>query len=332
MSKRTTRIERQAYKWVVKMLDDPGRHAAALERWLSKDPEHRAVYKRVVVEVGQASDSAAHVPSLRESTSSKPEVFIWGGRGRLIAVGAIAVASLVLLAIVGGLHLTKGGVHSISGPDLEQQFASTEDVRIVRLDDGSKVTLLANSRITARYTAGERSVDLLRGTARFDVMHNAARPFVVYAAGGKIVATGTSFEVTISNGVHVRLITGAVTVSLPRSMKDTVKRVVRLSPGQQLIYAPVLASVQAISEASPSAAFLQEIETFDDVPAAEIVEKINRSSAIKIVFADQSSAQRKVVAEFKTDDPEVVAQKLAKLLGLIVDRSQPGRLILKLPN
>jgi len=62
---RSSRIERQAYKWVMKMFDDPGHHAPALARWLDKDPEHRVVYKRVAIEVGYASDAAAQLPSLR---------------------------------------------------------------------------------------------------------------------------------------------------------------------------------------------------------------------------------------------------------------------------
>ncbi len=333
MSGRPSRIERQAYKWLLKMLEDPGRHALALERWLSKDPERRAIYKRVAVEVGRASDSAARVPSLRLAISPAPERVPWGAKGRLVAAGGLIIVGAVVVGTLGGPHLTWRDLNPGRRDVTESRtyVAATTD-RIVRLEDSSEVTLFADSRIATHFTNGERSVDLLRGGARFAVSHNPAQPFVVYAAGGKVTATGTLFEVAIVHGVNVRLLSGSVEVSLPRTAKEQVKKVVHLSPGEQVSYSvPSEADPQPTAQI-PAPSTTRAVESFDDVPAAQIVEKVNQRSAIKIVFADATFGRREIFADLNITDVDAVAQKLAALLGLIIDRSKPGRLLLKNPD
>lgn len=333
MSDRPSRIERQAYKWLLKMLEDPGRHALALERWLAKDPERRAVYMRVAVEVGRASDSAVRIPALRTVVSPEPKRVPWGPKGRMIAAGGLIAVGAAAYGILGTPSLIWQDFNPIQhGVTEARTYAAAKSDRIVTLEDGSKVTLFADSGMATHFTNGERSVDLLRGEARFAVSHNPARPFVVYAGGGKVTATGTLFEVAIVHGVNVRLLSGSVEVSLPRTAKERVKKVVHLSPGEQVSY-----SVPSVAEPQPTAQIpapstTRAVESFDDVPAAQIVEKVNQRSAIKIVFADAALERREVFADLNITDADAVAQKLAALLGLIVDRSKPGRLLLKNPD
>lgn len=330
MSDGPSRIERQAYKWVMKMLDDPGRHGVALERWLSKDDEHRAVYKRVAIEVGRASDAAAQAPSLRAITRPAREPIRWVAKGKMIAIGGVIAVGIAAASVFGILHMSFGnGGIGVAGKAPPLTYAAETTDRTVTLSDASVVTLFANSRLEANFSKSERSVRLVNGRARFAVAHNAVRPFVVYAAGGKVKATGTLFEVAVDRGVKVRLFSGSVEVSLPEAPRATEVKVVYLKPGDEVSYsqqeklsaAPIVTRSISVTTAAT--------ENFDDVPAAVIVEKVNRSSAIKIVFADPAVARRKVVADLNVDDPQAVAQKLATLLGLVVDESEPGRLLLR---
>ncbi|MET4896651.1 FecR domain-containing protein [Sphingomonadaceae bacterium jetA1] len=70
----------------------------------------------------------------------------------------------------------------------------TGEVRIMRLADGSRVTLAPHSAVAIDGPSA-REVRLLRGTGFFEVRHDAAHPFRVLA--GEAVATdlGTAFEV-----------------------------------------------------------------------------------------------------------------------------------------
>ena len=82
---RPRRIKRQAYKWVMLMLDDPHGHMESLNRWMAKSPEHRATYKRVVTEVGVASDAAAMLQLRAEAETEQPAA-TWGSPFRIALV------------------------------------------------------------------------------------------------------------------------------------------------------------------------------------------------------------------------------------------------------
>lgn len=82
-------------------------------------------------------------------------------------------------------------------------------VRVVRLADGSRVTLAPRSAITL--DGASRQVRLLSGAAFFQIRHDAAHPFRVFA--GKAIATdlGTAFEVRRDDdGVHIAVREGRV--------------------------------------------------------------------------------------------------------------------------
>ena len=61
--------------------------------------------------------------------------------------------------------------------------------------DGSVIYLNTNSQVRVDYSAESRSIHLLQGEAHFEVAKQAARPFRVYAGGGRVQAVGTAFTV-----------------------------------------------------------------------------------------------------------------------------------------
>src|ERR1700724_1682824 len=67
--------------------------------------------------------------------------------------------------------------------------------RIVRLDDGTRLSLNSGTRVRIAYDDSERRVELESGEAYFEVAHNPARPFIVTAANHRVTALGTVFVV-----------------------------------------------------------------------------------------------------------------------------------------
>src|SRR3546814_20200955 len=70
----------------------------------------------------------------------------------------------------------------------------------ITLPDGSLVTL--DSETDMRFTdmPGARHVELLSGRDFFKVAHNPSRPFTVTAAGKRVRAIGTAFQVRLKGG------------------------------------------------------------------------------------------------------------------------------------
>ena len=62
-----------------------------------------------------------------------------------------------------------------------------------------------NSLISIIYSPHERDVYLVRGEANFEVVHDVARPFNVYASKRVLQAVGTAFNVRLLSADDVEL-------------------------------------------------------------------------------------------------------------------------------
>ena len=328
---RASRIERQAYRWVMKMLDDPTRHAEALESWLAKDPEHRIVYKRVAAEVGYASDAAVRLPTLR--TAAVVPVARrsgWRRGGFIMSAGVAAAAGLAGL-IVWKTDASRDA--DAPPPKMESiVLAAGPASRTFNLADGSTVLMTAGSQADVRFSPGERAIDLRQGRARFDVHHDAARPFTVYVRGGKVTAVGTVFEVDAGEIVQVRLLRGRVIVTPAAGTATQQPRQIMLAPGQQTRFdaAPTAEKpARRPDRAHPPA---RTTRLFDDTPLTEVADAINRHATTATLGIDPAIASEKIFAEMDIGDVESVARKLATMLDLEIDRSHPGKLLLRRPR
>ena len=68
----------------------------------------------------------------------------------------------------------------------------------ITLADGSTVILNTNSLLDISFSDKCRDVHLRRGEAYFDVVHDKARPFTVYADNYVVRDIGTAFDVHLS--------------------------------------------------------------------------------------------------------------------------------------
>jgi transmembrane sensor len=315
-SMRTRWTERQVYRRVVEMLDDP-KHGPAVARWLAKDPGRREIYRRVSSEVGRAGDAASRLPDLAdrlaEANSPARRVTLLSGTAFALAA---AVASIGLVSFYRQYLPAKIDLAGITTAAAE---------RVIQLEDGSLVTLYGHAQLVPALTVKERSVRLIFGRAVFRVARDKRRPFVVYAGGGSVTATGTEFEVSAERNVSVRMISGTVLVRLPTNHPGAPKRILAMRAGQQIAFP---SHSPPMPEVDPPGAFGRRTN-FDDVPLATIVAKTNELSAIKIVIADPELLQRRIFAGIDISDVNGVALKFASLFDLTIDRSIPGEIRLK---
>jgi transmembrane sensor len=124
----------------------------------------------------------------------------------------LAAAAVILLIAGAGWWIVAGKVHTYETAFGEQ--------KTIILADGTTVTLESQTRLQVEpdFNTGNRIVALLGGTARFDVVHNAQKPFIVETGAARIQDIGTSFtiragsdsiSVTVSQGMIAFLQKGA---------------------------------------------------------------------------------------------------------------------------
>ncbi|GEO03860.1 iron dicitrate transporter FecR [Adhaeribacter aerolatus] len=111
----------------------------------------------------------------------------------------------------------------------------------ISLEDGSVITLNANSQVTypQHFTSHKREITLT-GEAFFEVAKDAQRPFIVKTGGLFTQALGTSFNINYRPGkqnVAIALATGSVKIE--KSQPGNKNQLAILQPGQQLQYSQI---------------------------------------------------------------------------------------------
>ena len=265
---------------------------------------------------------APGVPSVQASSRERPASRRWSKKWFAVAASLVA-ASLLTWTFLA--HQPAGW----------KEFATaTGEQRAFELEDGSVIHLNTHSRIALRFTGQTREVRLLRGEALFRVHHDAERPFRVYTSDAVIQAVGTQFNVyNRPDGTEVAVIEGRVNVtpgahpalakfdvpavSVP---EDPATRSVGASEEARIDRGGVL-SVRAVPDVSDAVAWRERRLVFRQETLEHIVEEFNRYGARQIQLEGADVANRVFTGVFDADDPDSLAQVLARDSSLSVSYS-----------
>lgn len=287
--------QREAAEWAARMRGAPSdADRAEFNAWYAR-PGNAEAYATAEDDFSLAgAASRQRIDAKARADGKAPGGFRW------------AVAAVVAIGLSVGFawHLQqKGGSDQIAaGPMLPGQL---------RLADGTTVTLMDGAWAEPQFSDKERRLRLHGGRARFDVAHDASRPFIVVAGRSETRAIGTVFEVDARTpDPQVRLLAGSVEVRLGGTAK-----VIRLAPGERA----------EVSEAGPRRlpAMASPVATTmlaaDNMPLGEVLEAANNSDGKTIRLADPALAAMPVTGRFDVADGASLARKLAAALNLVVD-------------
>lgn len=313
-------LRQAAADWFSRMrAPDAEEHRVAFEAWLAEHPDHRAAYDRIARRWQQA-DLLSHTPSAK-ARSGLPE------RRRSPRAAYALAASLIAAVLIGAsAWLWSGAVPSGDTPSSQvasAEISSPVGIRRVRLSDGSFVTLDTDSSVTVRITEGERRVVLDRGRARFEVAHDSARPFIVSAGDGEVIARGTVFDVSLAGGHPcVSLLKGSVEVRQGPAGAGGKQVVARLSPGQTIELGSASPAPRAAQAAD--SAWTSGMLVFEDAPLDRVLAAANRYSRRKVSIDDPVLGALRVTGTFHSDRPDELAATLAQAFGLEVVEREGG--------
>lgn len=306
---------------------------AEFEAWLQADERHARAFDRTG-QVWDFFDQQAASPELigarrallgrvQRQTRGRwnGETAVYRPSRRLAAAAMIAV---VVLGAGATWPLTMRG-------DVYQ--TGRGERRVVTLRDGSVLSLDALTRVSVHYAKDARRLTLERGQARFDVAHDASRPFSVTARDRTVVATGTAFNIDILKPeVRVTLIEGRVLI-LPHQVSriplvrepPRPAEPVALHAGEALIAAAGARSqVVANADLDEATAWQKGKLMFDREPLGEAVERVNRYSDRKIVVGDTQAAAVRISGVFNIGDVNAFLEAVNGFLPVTVTDGPNG--------
>lgn len=325
--------EEQAAEWCWRIADRAltDQEQAEFDAWIRADPRHQQVFDEMVA-VWKGTDTIAEMPgflSLRakalttmENARDRDEASSYGRSGWLRAVAA---AAAVILMVFSGLWFFNDGA--------DVYDTGIGERRIVRLEDGSRISLDASSRVVVAYSDDRRALRLERGRAKFDVAKDPLRPFGVTAGNQTVVATGTAFSVELlRDQMRVLLYEGEVAVVAqpvpgraaaaakvvkPAGTPGNAHMTEQLLPGQELVSSLASGAVRiAPAQMDRSLSWEDGRLDFVDEPLARAVERINRYTDTPIVVGDAAAGRLLVNGVFDAGDTQSFVRGMTALFPL----------------
>ena len=189
----------EAAAWIVR-LHGPHRSPeleAAFRDWLAANPENGRQFERVT-ETWDAGASLpiAGLPRMPERRETQ--------RPRRWTLAAVVLPLLACGLVAWGAWFWWANPTYTTG---------VGEQRVVRLDDGTRISLNSGTRMRIAYNKQRRRVMLDGGEAYFDVAHDPTRPFTVIAGDREVLALGTVFVIRYDNmRTAVTLLEGKVAI------------------------------------------------------------------------------------------------------------------------
>ncbi|WP_437882556.1 FecR family protein [Pseudomonas sp. LRF_L74] len=306
----------QAREWQV--LLHSGRATAAdreaAAAWRQAAPEHEAAVREVEslwALLGQVGERAADlepdsqvVPLTRRSRRLRWAV-------PLATAASLALAAWLPQGLWVGLY---ADIHTAPG-----------EVREVRLDDGSVLTLNGDTALDWSPHGDRREVRLYRGEADFQVAPDAGKPFFVEAGAARIRVTGTRFDVNLGDDKVLLAVTHgqvqAASASQPAVAVNAEQQVQWLA-GQREAVQPL--------DARQRLAWQRGKLVFRSRALSDVFAELQRSQRARVVFLDQATRDLRVTGVFALDDPQAVMAaiehnlpvRLVRLPGVVLVTSR----------
>jgi ferric-dicitrate binding protein FerR (iron transport regulator) len=252
-------------------------------------------------------------------------------------VAALAAAAVVVAA-VGGRAVLRGP------PELREVSTAAAHRAVVRLRDGTQVTLAPKSRLryTADYGSAHRDV-YLEGEAYFQVTNDTRRPFRVHTTGSVTEDLGTAFMVRAyadQRATEVVVAEGRVALWRPDS------GLAAPAAGPQPDARPGLVlEARDLGRLDPNGvttfrrgvdvgrhlAWTRGVLVFDGTPLRDVVLTLGRWYDVEIHVepSDSALAARRVTATFDNESLDLVLKRIALTLGVRVERAGGSVLLLR---
>lgn len=207
--------------------------------------------------------------------------------------------------------------------DREQYHTLIGERRVVKLIDGSRMTLDSDSRVTVAWHLRSRRVELQTGQALFDVSKTLVRPFQVDAGVAQVNVLGTLFSVSHQgDAVRITLVRGAVSVNDTTEARHTVQ----LVPGQQVEVRQKLLQPPVTVDTDVATAWKDSRLIFERTPLAEALAQIQRYRKPAIVLDDPSLASLPISGVFDNRNVEDLLNLLPSILPLSLSTEFDGTL------
>ncbi len=285
--------------------------AAELEAWLSRSLAHQTAFWRLesVWERANRLDALRQLPPRPTPSPASP-------RRRSLFLGLAAS-----VAIVAAIGVSTNIL--VSSPRLTTYATPIGGRESIHLADGSQIDLNTDTVLRTHFKNGQRSAELVKGEALFQIKHDAAHPFVVSVAGHTVTDLGTKFLVHDDGSrLKVALIEGSARLS---TNTNPVKgKVAVLMPGDEAVATSktLVVTRKTSAELRNELGWNRGVLVFHRATLFDVAKEYNRYNQRKIVIVDDVAGARVINATLSSTDVTAFARMAKNFLRLHVEERE----------
>ncbi|MCX6221300.1 MAG: FecR domain-containing protein, partial [Bacteroidia bacterium] len=183
-----------------------------------------------------------------------------------------------------------------------QTAANPSEITSIVLPDGTTVKMNANTTLQypAQFAAGSRKVTL-SGEAYFEVVHDAANPFIVELNNMEVEDLGTSFMISAYPGkarVEVNVTSGSVRLREKNQREEAL-----LVAGCSGKYRTEIGKFEVVNNLETNyLSWITKEVSFHHTPLSAVFEELENVYHVRITFTDPGIAEIPYTANFEKFD------------------------------
>ncbi|MFT4053357.1 MAG: FecR domain-containing protein [Novosphingobium sp.] len=312
-----------AADWLVRLQEHPDDEALkdAFDDWLDADARHVIAWASIADTADAIADSD---PTFRDRWDGASGVIPashrarqgWRHHGRRKwAIVAVAAACAGILAAPSLLLHLRADHRTGAG-----------EIRMLAMDDGSRIRLGPDSAIATSFDKGHRDVLLLSGQAWFEVRPDKARPFRVKARNVTTTVLGTGFD--------VRMIGAATSVAVRHGRVRVEAQgapIRELTEGQWATATDGTPLKTGTEQPDLIGAWQSGDILVRRLPIAAAIDELRPWFNGRIIVTDASLSARPISGIYHANDPAKALETMVHPYGGRVNRITPWLLIVSGP-
>ncbi len=320
-------IHEEAAMWVLRIESSPlsAEEKRELKEWARRSKVHAQVL-RDTAEVWDRMDVMEGLAELLP-LESKPRSQMLGKYKPAFILGAPLLASVVVLF----LFLLPSSSWFSNQKIYETPIGA---LQVVKMEDGSAVTLNTATKIQAAFDVSQRKIELLKGEAFFEVAHDENVPFIVTVGATQIEAVGTAFSVQrLVDEVEVTVTEGRVKITkVQQGDREVKQQQVLFADGGQQVYLndQKKIAVQSVKpeEIAKVLMWQQRMLAFNGETLEEVIAEFSRYTQAEIRIVDEETAAIRVGGYFRSDDLPGIMKSLEENFEISVEQQSPSHFVL----
>jgi transmembrane sensor len=276
-----------------------------LEIWRAESADHDRVFQQMQ----HAWDA---VEPCRTATPRA-----WAGIGRRARRPAWLVATAIAASLVAGLSIDR----YVSTWRYDYR-SSAGEIRTVTLPDGTRASMTGDTALAVDITdAGERRVEVARGDAYFEVVHDDRRPFVVTAGSARVEDIGTGFSVALQGRI------GTVDVAHGVVKVTTGGRSTILRANEHVDFGAGILGAKSAVDTRVRLGWLRGLYFAENEELGAVIARVDDFYPGRIFVTSDALSRRRINAVVQLRNPGAWLDALGKTHGVSVRRIGPVVLI-----